>query len=283
MHIADQIAGMQVNAAAVRLLPRDTMNFAASVADLNPLYFDDTKGPPLAPPLFAVAVSWPLMSKLQQQLVGRIPMPAQARMVHAQEELHFCQPLQAGMTLDLHAVVASLTPTSAGALMRTVVTASERDEVVFRENTCALFRGVTCESQGETSAPDVAEDAGSPPTGTASDQRMEVSIDIPPGAAHVYDGCTGIHFPIHTSQGFARQAGLPGPILQGTATLAYACREIVNLWAEGDPQRLQSMSSRFASYVLPGQTLSLHSGQGRFEVRRQDGTVALSDGRFALK
>jgi hypothetical protein len=45
---------------------------------------------------------------------------------------------------------------------------------------------------------------------------------------YVYDGCTNIYFPIHTSVGFARMVGLPDIILQGTATLAYAARELAD-------------------------------------------------------
>ena len=45
---------------------------------------------------------------------------------------------------------------------------------------------------------------------------------------------------------------MPGIILHGTATLAFAVRELVNREAGGDPLLLQSLYCRFTDMVLPG-------------------------------
>ena len=51
---------------------RATTNYAASVADDNPLYFDDKNHPSLvAPPTFPVAVTWPILSHLQDFITAR--------------------------------------------------------------------------------------------------------------------------------------------------------------------------------------------------------------------
>ncbi|HXK64886.1 MAG TPA: MaoC/PaaZ C-terminal domain-containing protein, partial [Spirochaetota bacterium] len=55
----------------------------------------------------------------------------------------------------------------------------------------------------------------------------------------------------HTSVGFARIVGLPDIILQGTATLAFAARELTDNEAAGNPQRLKELSCRFTGMVVP--------------------------------
>jgi acyl dehydratase len=46
--------------------------------------------------------------------------------------------------------------------------------------------------------------------------------------------------------------GLPGIILQGTATLAIALREIIEKEADGNSGRISSLFCRFTGMVLPG-------------------------------
>jgi acyl dehydratase len=109
---------------------------------------------------------------------------------------------------------------------------------------------------------------------------------------HLYDGCTDIVFPIHTSRAFARQVGLPGNILQGTATLAFAVREIINREAGGDPLILKSVFCRFTGMVFPGTVIRVQlvgksvkdNGTNlHFIVLNQEGQKAISGGYAFLK
>jgi acyl dehydratase len=104
----------------------------------------------------------------------------------------------------------------------------------------------------------------------------------------VYDGCSRIYFPIHTSRKFAHDVGLSGIILQGTATLGFAVRELINKEAGADPRRLKALACRFAGMVLPGTeitvTLSAREEEGRglfFTVSDSAGTAVIKDG-YAL-
>ena len=94
-------------------------------------------------------------------------------------------------------------------------------------------------------------------------------------------------FPIHTSQRFARQVGLPQIILQGTATLALAVREIIGQEADSRPWRLKEIYCRFSGMVIPGSDITLQvygalrdSNKDRiyFEVVNQAGLKAISHG-----
>ena len=108
----------------------------------------------------------------------------------------------------------------------------------------------------------------------------------------MYDGCTDIVFPIHTSPAFAKMVGLPGVILQGTATLALAVRELINREAGGDPDRLESVGCRFAGMVLPDSTIGVRllgrepgpAGTGLFfEVINAQGQPAVRHGHALLR
>jgi acyl dehydratase len=122
---------------------------------------------------------------------------------------------------------------------------------VFTEHTGALMRGVSCTGggQGQEALPAV-------PSGPEADRPLwETTLPIDLLRPFLYDGCANIFFPIHTSRSFARQVGLPGIILQGTATLALAAREILNREAGKDPWKLQTFSGRFTGMVLPGTSI----------------------------
>jgi len=98
--------------------------------------------------------------------------------------------------------------------------------------------------------------------------------------------------PIHTSKRIAKRSGLPGVILQGTATLALAARELINRNAGGDPLRLKSISCRFTGMVLPGTEIKIRlldsvardSGTNLFfSVLNQDGHPAISNGYARIR
>ena len=261
------------------------MNYAAAVEDWNGRYFDDAADEGVvAPPMFAVAVTWPLVTGIQKLLGGVVPVETMGRLVHAAESLVFHHPIRPGVTLVLGGEVVAFVPTRAGALMTLRFDAAEKDGTpIFTERVGALFRGVSCDSV-KLSA-EKAEEAGlvdtdAPPAWTAE-------IPVSRCAAHVYDGCTDIVFPIHTSRTYALKVGLPDIILQGTATLALAAREIVNRECNSNPACLRELSGRFTGMVVPGQTIRVQcwrGGNGRvaFKVLNDRGEASIDGGAALL-
>jgi acyl dehydratase len=63
-----------------------------------------------------------------------------------------------------------------------------------------------------------------------------------------YAGASTDFNPIHYSEYFAEQAGLPGVIAQGMLTMGTALRVVTN-WV-GDPGRVTSYSARFTRLVV---------------------------------
>jgi acyl dehydratase len=285
MHLDSSIVGLALRPVEAHATWRHITNFAAAVGDLNPAYVDDTRDDGLvAPPTFPVALSWPLLAALPDHAELPFGPEILLSLVHYSETIVLHRLIRPEDHLRLQGEIAALLPHRAGShLVLKLAAFDERSRPVYTEYVGALLLGIPCSDHGAGagSLPEVPK----PPTeGTP---RWEVPLPIAPEAAWVYDGCTGIENPLHTSVAFARQAGLPGTILHGTATLAYAVREVVNRDLDGDPHRVALVSARFTDPVTPGSTLqllALAGGEGaathglHFRVLGPNGKPALSRG-----
>ncbi|MFO7668744.1 MAG: MaoC/PaaZ C-terminal domain-containing protein, partial [Bacteroidales bacterium] len=159
---------------------------------------------------------------------------------------------------------------------------------VFTEIAGALLRGVRCEDKGNVVdlLPPTPENPHHPRT------LWQERIFIDPMQTYIYDGCSNIFFPIHTSGKFATEVGLPGIIVQGTAVLAHAVRVLINREVGGDSFRLKILYGRFSHMVFPGTEIivqlqgAVDQENGRalhFDVVNDRGQKALSDGYAFVK
>ena len=128
-------------------------------------------------------------------------------------------------------------------------------------------------------APAVPTSNGAPATGV-------ISLSIPREMPHVYTECASIWNPIHTERTVALAAGLPDIILHGTATWALAGREVLRLYAGGDPRRLRRLHGRFRGMVFPGTEIRIEhrrdaAGAVHFVVLNHRGGPAIDQG-FAV-
>jgi acyl dehydratase len=269
---------------------RESMNYAASVGDNNPYYFDDTRDDGIiAPPMLATALTWPIyVGRHEYWGLDAWPEEVYQRQVHFTEAILMHRPLRPGDKLTIHGQIFSVLPQRGGAL--SIVRFEAKDaagEAVFTEFGGAFYRGVRCADEGRTDG----EVYAPPPTPETENALWEETIHIDPLTAHVYDGCTDLSFPLHTSKKFAQGVGLPGPILQGTATLAIALRDLVNREAAGDPTRLKELSCCFRGMVFPGTDIRLRllatsdaeTGTNlHYEVLNDQGKKAIADGFVLL-
>lgn len=281
MELDPTLAGTPIPPTFLEISARQTTNFAAAVSDMNPRYFDDTRSARFqAPPLFAVAVTWPVIEQAREIL----PPDVAVTMVHASEHLIFHRPLRPDTRLDVQGQVAAVRPTSAGALMTLKLEAWDRKgDLVFTEYTGAMFRGVECTGEGQS----VEEIPRLPGFDESASLLWETEIPIERRVPYLYDGCSDIVFQIHTSPAFARFAGLDDIILQGTAMLSIAAREIVDHQAGSEPGKLAEIACRFTSTITPGTSVRLqligeqHDLCG-FRVLNAQGQAALT-GSFRLR
>lgn len=279
MEIGSDIVGIRLKEYKTSVTWRQTTNYAASVGDMNPHYFDDRRpGGITAPPMFAVAVSWPVQQNISQYMEMPYPMEVFLTMVHHTEYIEFYRPILPGDSLCIKGEVAAVIPHRSGTRIVFKFPVTDPTGVPYHtEYIGALLRGVGCRDSGRgvenipmTPAPG-NKNALTSPTGSinetssvednatvnANESLWEEQIHISSEAPYVYDGCTNIVFPIHTSPAFASSVGLPGIILQGTATLAHAVRQLINREAGGDPRRLEVVCGRFSGMVTPDSNITV--------------------------
>ncbi|MBI5585120.1 MAG: MaoC family dehydratase N-terminal domain-containing protein [Deltaproteobacteria bacterium] len=291
MELSADLVGTSLKPYRREITWRETMNYAAAVGDDNPRYFDDERdGGIVAPPLFGVAVTWPILERIWEFIDSdRFPPEVLLTQVHHTEHLIFHRPIRPGDNLTVQGRIAAVLPHRAGTQVVICFEAlDQKGQPVFTEHTGALLRGVSCTGSGRG-----REALPAVPAGPAADRALwETPLPIDPLQPFIYDGCANIYFPIHTSKSFARQVGLPGIILQGTATMALAAREILNREVGGDPQRLQVFSGRFTGMVFPGTSIRVQltgkkpgpaGSDLHFIVYNQEGRPAVSQGYAFIK
>lgn len=288
--ISPDLIGSVCRPRSVSLSPRQCMNFAAGLDDNNPCYFDDTRpGGIVAHPMLAVALTWPLSAGFDDVWEGGgIAPELRARQVHYNESILWHRTMEVDAHLEITGAIHSLAPHPAGTLAVLRYDArTRRGEALFTEFVTGLLRGVTLVGAGRG---DAEVPRPTPAPGSLSG-AWEAALTIGPLAAHVYDACSDISFPIHTSPAFARQVGLPGTIYQGTATLGLAVREILNREGGADPRALAEVHGAFRGMVFPDSVVTLTIlgvglEPGRktvyFEVKTAAGELAVRDGRAVL-
>lgn len=94
--------------------------------------------------------------------------------------------------------------------------------------------------------------------------------------------------PLHVDPQFAQMAGFQKPIMHGQCTLGHISRALLDAVADGDQKRFKSVQLRFASPVIPGQTLLTEVWQVTptefiFQTKvKETGQVCVSNGTFVL-
>jgi acyl dehydratase len=291
MKLTSDFVGAALKEYTCTVNARRIMNYAAAIGDTNPVYFNDERPEGIvAPPLFPVAVTWPIVENIADYLEAQgFPKEILFTQVHYSEHLSIHRPVTPGGNLKIKGAIAAILPHRAGTHVVTRFDALDADgNRLFTEHIGAMMRGVECADagKGSESVPSV------PHQMKESAALWESAIFIDPLAPFLYDGCTNIHFPIHTSVKFAHQVGLPGIIHQGTATLALAVHNILNKEAGGDPHRLATVYCRFSGMVLPGSAIRVRlTGKNQvsggtdlfFTVLNAEEKRAISDGYIRLK
>ncbi len=279
--IAPAIVGADVGPIAHEIDARWLMAYAAALGERDPRYFD-TLAPhgPRAHPLFSVCYEWPAAVAIRD---ATIPAELQPRSVHATHHLVIHRAPRAGDRVQTVAHVTDVSTRRSGTLIVTrLVTTDAAGHPITTTDYGSVYRGVslTGVSPGDLEEPS--------PRAEAAAIGWRELVDVPATLALVYTECARIWNPIHTDVAVARAAGLPAPILHGTATLALAVSRALAHDRRGDPSAVAEVSARFTGMVAMPSTLTV---QGRdrqddgigFDVVNEAGAPVLSAGRIRLR
>ncbi|MCG8683364.1 MAG: MaoC family dehydratase N-terminal domain-containing protein [Desulfobacterales bacterium] len=255
MKLNSQLAGTRLKNYQTEVSQRQTVNFAAGLNDNNPIYFDDIRAQGVAaPPTFPVSITWPVLSQLGDFiLLDEFPKEVLFTQVHYTEHLVIHRLVRPGDHISLDGKIVSITPHRAGT--HAIIRLDAKDgssNPVFTEYIGAMLRGVDCDGEMTVDPlPQIPENDPAVPT------AWTCLLEIDPLTPYIYDACADIEFPIHTSPKFARDVGLPGILLQGTATLGLAVRELVNNQADGNPEAVKEIACTFTGMVEPGTDIEI--------------------------
>jgi acyl dehydratase len=115
-----------------------------------------------------------------------------------------------------------------------------------------------------------------------------ISDDVRPEQAALYR-LSGDRVTLHIDPHFARKAGYAGPFLHGLCTYGFAGRAVLSALCDNEPERLQSMTGRFAGLVWMNDRIitkiwELGDGEAVFQAETQNGAQVLTHAhaRYAL-
>ncbi len=282
------LVGHRTDPIAHQVDPRWTMAYAAGIGASGAAYLDTRQGV-AAHPVFPVCLEWPAVLALRAvDTDGALGRDELLRGVHATHDLTLHRPIRPPETLTTTATVVAAEARRPGTYevvrLDTIDAGGAPVATTFMGS---LFLGVPLDGApvpAEVVAPVVPSSDG---TEAWSDHEIAVS-EV---AAHVYAECARIHNPIHTDEAVAQAAGLPGPILHGTATLALAISTVVDTAAGGDPSAIRRLGCRFGAMVpMPdcivvgvGEPTDTEAGPAvGFQVRNGGGELAISDAWVTL-
>jgi len=291
MPISSEIVGRTGEPVVQAIDARWAMAYAACLGDLAPAYLDTRKRPDvLAHPLFPVCYEWPLFLD-PRCMPNDLPGEERVRGVHFTHDVTLHRPIRAGLELTTQATIVKVEARRSGAYqLARLDTVDSIGDAVSTTWYGMLLRGVevvdgdrALDDAGPTMEP-------APEFDIDADNRSvkEYAIPIAANAALVYTECARIWNPIHTDAAVAEAAGLPEPILHGTATLAMAVSRVIDESFGGDAERVVRIAGRFGAMVRMPSTLTLRvgsvqNGSVRFEVVEPGGGRAIRDGLVAVR
>lgn len=259
------------------------MAYAAGVPDERRELYDTVTGV-VVHPLFPVAPEWELIIAQRSARTGMTDDEVR-RGIHVGHDLHLARPLRAGEQVRLDGRIIGVDRRRAGATQEILFTATDADgQVVWRTRFTSLFLGVELEGEPASLPLEWPETPTAPSAATplATATSTVRSID-----AHVYSECARIWNPIHTDMVAAQRAGLPAPILHGTATLARSVG-IAAALADVPLASVRRVAGGFRTPVALGSSFDVRLLGATdqylwFDAVNPDGTIALTHGLLTLR
>ena len=171
------------------------------------------------------------------------------RVLHGEQYTELKRPLPLAAKLTHRSRIKDIFDKGKNALVITeIVSYDEAGMELTRNEVTTFVRGAG--GWGGDRGP--SQDVNTPPD-RAPDQVVEDRV--PAHQALLYR-LSGDWNPLHADPGFAKAFGFERPILHGLCSFGYAGRHVVQAFApDGNPDYFKSIRVRFATPVLPGETL----------------------------
>lgn len=246
-----------------------TIAYARATNDEHPKHLSGE----LAPPVFAFV---PVFQALMPVIASVVPVDVLMRVVHGEHDFSFTQPIVPGMQLVSRVAPVGIHGRSSGVtVIAKAATKTSSGEPVVEQYMTAFFRGAQLDgSYGKDAPPH-----GFPEALRGSEPLLSVTHSYDADQTRRYSEASGDPMPIHLDEDFAKSVGLPGIIVHGMCTLAFASRAVIAAGCPDDPARLSRLAGRFGAIVQPSEQVTTHVYEGlTFETVSDNGNTAIKDG-----
>jgi acyl dehydratase len=197
-------------------------------------------------PTFAVIVGWGAGSPM-----SKIGTFNPALLVHGQQAITLHRPLPVDGSASLQSRVVAMYDKGKAAVVVVETVANDLADgaPLFTTVSSAFIRGEG--GWGGDRGPSGPQNV---PPDRAPDHQ--VTYQTSPDQALIYR-LSGDRNPLHSDPSFAAMGGFDRPILHGLCTYGFTGRALLHTLCGSDASRFQHIEARFASPVLPGDTLTI--------------------------
>lgn len=244
MPLNKDLIGKQYPPTTTEATLESMQNYARAYNDDNPAFFDQKRaGGIVAPPMYAVVVSWPSILAVVGDPELKVDV---VRLLHGEQDMEFFRPIRPRDRITATATVASIETKATGETLIIEINATNQTgEKINRTLFNAFIRGG---GRGGADAKAVEPEHGAP--------IVTMAQQVDHDQTYRYKEASGDFNPIHVDENFAKMAGLPGIIVHGLCTMAFTSKVIIDKLCGGDPTKLKRLRVRFSRPVLPGQVIT---------------------------
>jgi acyl dehydratase len=195
-------------------------------------------------PTFPVVLGWGKGSPMRS--VGEFDP---ALLVHGQQAVTLERPLPVSGRATMQSQIVAMYDKGKAAVVVTETSLTDEAGLLCSLRSSAFIRGAG--GWGGDRGP-------SGPVNTPPDRDPDHVVSYTTGRdqAFVYR-LSGDRNPLHTDPSFAARGGFPTPILHGLCSYGFTGRALLHTVCGSDPARFHHIEARFASPVIPGDTLDI--------------------------
>ncbi len=251
--------------------------YAAAINDRHPRH----TGGELAPPIFAVV---PIGEFIDSSVEGLITPEDRRWGLHSAHDMFLYRSITPGTVLHTKAAPIGVHPRRLGTeIVIKSETRDDRGELNNEQYVTLFFRRAAAGQGVGERAPNHELSVHAKTAGPIA----MISDTIDWDQTFRYAEASGDHNQIHLDPDFARLVGLPGIIVHGLCTLAFASRAVIATACGDNPPLMHRLAARFARPVFPGQAITTRiwdvgERDGRrvygFDVINPDGKAVIQDG-----
>ena len=224
--------------------------YARAYNEDNPQFLDSQRPDGIiAPPMFGIVIGWlSIMTVMTDTALGVNLL----HLLHSEQDMHFYRTVRPGDIVTSTARILAIEEKVRGeSIMIEVLSSIQKNEPLQRMLFTTYIRGKGGKERKRDGS--IKE---TPKEILEEEPLLRVAQTIDTDQTYRYAQASGDYNPIHTDEDMARMAGLPGVIVHGMCTMAFASKVMIDHLCDYNARRLKRLRACFSRPVFPGQTIT---------------------------